>query len=86
MKKPDYPLPTVHMNGTSRKDLFDGYYKAYDALRDFIDAWGAIEFNARDYYVDGPTAFPDAQDKRRELSAKIKELQDYLHEHTVHLH
>ena len=86
MDKPNYPLPTVHMNGTSKKDLFEGYYKAYYSLRTFIDDWGAIEFNARDYYVDGPSAFPDAQDKRRELSAKIKELQDYLHEHIAHLH
>jgi hypothetical protein len=44
-------LPTIHLNGTSPKDLLDGYRNAMDAVGAAQAALCKIEFNARDYYV-----------------------------------
>jgi hypothetical protein len=47
-------LPVIHLNGTSPKDLLEGYRNACAAVRDAMDAIAKIEFNARDYYpVEG---------------------------------
>jgi hypothetical protein len=73
-------LPTIHSNGTSHKDLTEGYEKADDALHEFIDAFGNIEFNARDYYVQGPDAYPQARDERMAINQKIREMKSYLYE------
>jgi hypothetical protein len=78
-------LPTVHMNGTSFKMLFDGYDNAADKLREFTDTFGAIEFNARDYYVQNSEAYTKARDERSAICAKIREIKDYLDKHLEHL-
>lgn len=47
-------LPIVHLNGTSARDLTEGYWHAAVAVSDALAAIGKIEFNARDYYpVEG---------------------------------
>lgn len=79
------PLPTVHLNGTSRADLFAGWNAAGEALEDFISAYEQIEFNARDYYVQGPEAWPAALDLRSEMNLKIRELKQYINDHRSHL-
>lgn len=81
----DITLPTIHMNGTGRKSLQEGYGAAADTLQDFIDAWGKVEFNARDYYVvDG--AWPKALEEREAMNAKIRDIRDYLQSIREHLH
>jgi len=75
--------PTIHLNGTSERNLKEGYNAAADALEDFIERWGAVEFNARDYYVqDGwptaDTAYSEAREERDEMGAHIRAVQDYL--------
>jgi hypothetical protein len=79
------PLPTVHRNGTSRTDLAIGWNSAGKALRDFIKAYEQIEFNSRDYYVQGPEAWSVALEHRREMNLKIRELMDYVDDHCSHL-
>jgi hypothetical protein len=77
-------LPTIHMNGTSRKSLEEDYAAAAHALEEFIDRWGEIEFNARDYYVvDG--AWPKALAEREAMSAKVRDIRDYLQSIREHL-
>lgn len=66
--------------------LLEGYSNAADALQDFIKAWGSIEFNARDYYVQGDSAFDDARTEREEISRKIRELRTYIDNHLRHIH
>lgn len=44
-------FPTIHLNGTSREMLSEGYFKAWRELNNAIAAFNAIEFNCRDYYV-----------------------------------
>ncbi len=52
--------PTLHLNGTGKKMLTEGYRQAYEALREAEKAMSGIEFNARDYYVQGPEAWTEA--------------------------
>jgi hypothetical protein len=79
-------LPLVHMNGTGKATLCDDYDAASEALRDFIDAWGKMEFNSRDYYPLGPDAWGKARDARDEINRKIRDIDEYIDAHRAHLH
>ena len=80
-------LPTIHLNGTGRKSLQEGYDAAAHALDDFIDRWGDIEFNARDYYVSrDPAAWEKARDERDAMGAKIRDIKQYLQTIREHIH
>lgn len=83
--KPTTPLPTVHMNGTSHKMLTQDYEDAYYALKTFTKAFGHIEFNARDYFVQGPEAWPAAAEARIEMNEKIRDLVKYIEDHLENL-
>lgn len=78
-------LPTVHFNGTSRQMLTDDYRAAYEKLIEFRDTFRSIEFNARDYYVQSPDAFPRARGQRDEAFTHIAALMTYLETHLLHL-
>lgn len=78
-------LPTIHLNGTGRKTLLEGYETAYRKLLKFRQAFRAIEFNARDYYVAEPDAWDNACKEREKMLNNIYQLIDYLEEHLVHL-
>ncbi len=52
--------PTLHLNGTGKEMLLKGYMAAYHALREAQKAMESIEFNPRDYYVQGPEAWTEA--------------------------
>jgi hypothetical protein len=75
--------PTIHLNGTSAKDLWAGYEAAYDAVRAAQEAIGKIEFNARDYWVQGPDAFTKARVHRCEQIKALAEVENYLFEHLL---
>ena len=77
--------PTVHLNGTSHKDLYAGYEAAYHAVRAAQEAIGNIEFNARDYYVQGPEAWSKAQDHRIEQRQALAQVEEYLLQHLLSL-
>lgn len=77
-------LPTIHRNGTSPEDLRDGYTAAYTAVREAIEAVQKVEFNARDYYTQGPGAFDAAMEERMAFLRSMKEFQTYLEEHAIH--
>jgi len=79
-------LPTVHLNGTSRRDLQQGYDAAADKLRDFVEAWGAVEFNARDYYVQSPDAYPTARDERCQINAALAAIKEHIDAIRFHLY
>ena len=49
-------VPTIHLNGTDKQSLLDGYMHALEALRAAQDALGSIAPNPRDYYVQGDEA------------------------------
>jgi hypothetical protein len=49
-------VPTVHLNGTSKQSLLDGYDKAYTAIQDAYQELKQTAPNGRDYYVQEPGA------------------------------
>lgn len=70
-------LPTIHLNGTSRAALVDAHYAALVGVQHAIEALADAAPNARDYYVQGPDAYPAA---RREHEARMHKLADVAHE------
>jgi hypothetical protein len=80
-----FTLPTVHMNGTGFKDLWQGYETADDKLHELTKSFGNIEFNARDYYVQGPDAYTKARDERDAICQKIRDIKNYIDTHRIHL-
>ena len=77
--------PTVHLNGTGYKDLWEGYEAAYEAVRAAQEALGKIEFNARDYYVQDSFAFSKARDHRYEQWQALAQVEEYLLQHLLSL-
>lgn len=77
--------PTVHLNGTSHKDLYNGYEEAYHAVRAAQEAISNIEFNARDYYVQGPEAWTAARNHRTAQQQSLADIEEYLLEHLLSL-
>lgn len=77
--------PTVHLNGTGYKDLWNGYEAAYEAVRAAQAAISNIEFNARDYYVQDADAFSKARDHRNEQRQALAQVEEYLLEHLLSL-
>ena len=78
-------LPTIHLNGTGAKSLLAGYDQAYDAVRALHYKMSEIEFNSRDYYVDGPESWEAACDARVVINQKIKDIEDYITTHMMHI-
>jgi hypothetical protein len=83
MKSPT--LPTIHLNGTGRQTLLDHYNDAYRALVTAHAAFTEIEFNARDYYPQGPDAYHRARTERDCALHKFGQLKEYLEAHLIHL-
>lgn len=75
--------PTIHLNGTSAKDLWEGYEAAYDAVRAAQEAFEKIEFNARDYYVQNPLAWEKAREDRFEQRKALMDAEEYLLQHLL---
>jgi hypothetical protein len=82
----DITLPIIHRNGTSRADLQKCYDAADDALFEFIRSWESMEFNARDYYPQGPESWIMALTARQNINLKIREIRDYITKHREHLY
>jgi hypothetical protein len=82
---PTYPLPSIHLNGTGRERLLADYHAAYKLLCAASDAFADIEFNARDYYVQGDYAYNQARTERDAARAHFGALKTYLEAHLVHL-
>ena len=80
-----FPLPTIHLNGTSRERLLSDYQTAYKLLRAAADAFGDIDFNARNYYVQGDYAFNQARNERDRVRAHYRAIKEYLEAHLLHL-
>lgn len=78
-------LPSIHLNGTGRKMLAEGYFEAWNRLNDAIAAFNAIEFNCRDYYVQSDSAWPKARTERDCAAAHLHQAHAYLEAHLIHL-
>lgn len=78
-------LPTIHLNGSNRQRLREDYLQAHRALLKARDAFAAIDCHARDYYVAGPDAWPQARSQRDAALHKFGQLSEYLEAHLLHL-
>ena len=63
--------PTIHLNGTGAKTLLDGYLEAIHQLGQALNAINNIEFNARDYYPQGSSAWGVAESEMEDRKAGI---------------
>ena len=70
----DIITPTVHLNGTSRQDLLDGYCEAIHALHQAGVKLAAAYPNGRDYYVQGGDAINKAMDQHEARMTKLREV------------
>ena len=72
--------PTIHTNGTHPKDLLEDQMKAWRAVNEAVEALSKAGPNARDYYVQHPDAFTEAQKEHRARIGKLVEVADELTE------
>lgn len=77
--------PTIHLNGTSKRNLVAEYTQAYDLCCDAIEAFQKITCHPRDYYVQEAGAYEKAHDDRMKMLAKLAAVNDYLLQHLAHL-
>lgn len=73
-------VPMVHMNGTSRQSLVEGYSAAALALDAAMEALRATYPNGRDYYLKPSLSLRDAEDQHRARLAKLTEVRMELME------
>ena len=78
-------LPTIHLNGTGAISLLVGYEAARNALEVAIQSFHKIEFNSRDYYVDGPDSWPAAVEARYQALNNLLSVDAYFARHLKHI-
>lgn len=69
-------LPTIHLNGTGAKTIFEENVEASTSCSEALAIIEKMEFNARDYYPQGPEAYTAARAERNvhvEALRKAKE-------------
>lgn len=78
-------FPTIHLNGSSPKDLFENACEALGALRKAISAVEATGPNGRDYYPQGDGAIKTAVcehasriERLRSVIAELEELAEHI--------
>jgi hypothetical protein len=69
--------PTIHLNGTRKTELGDGYEAAYNALQLAYDAIKQTSPNGRDYYTQDPSAWGKAD---RQHFERLKRVHDVMKE------
>ncbi len=77
--------PTIHMNGTSRMSLLEGYMDVLVALQEAMDALAKATPNGRDYYPQGPEAILVAQTQHREQMVRLESVAEELMQTLSHL-
>lgn len=76
--------PTIHMNGTSRRALYVGYFVAYQKIADAIAALSETAPNGRDYYPQGDAAIIAAGKEHRERMTALRSVLVDLEELAAH--
>ena len=91
----NYPLPTIHLNGTPRDRLLEGNTTILGAIIDLKEAIQSCEFHGRDYYVqdndpamdafNDDNAFSRAYNERQKHLQAIADMERYFMNHVEHL-
>jgi hypothetical protein len=81
-EEPEMPLkiPTVHLNGTSRKELVKLQLDAITKLCEAIEAMGLAAPHGRDFYPQGPEAMRYAVAEHAQRVARVQAVADELYE------
>ena len=74
----NYPLPTIHLNGTPRDRLLEGNTRILGAINDLKEAIQSCEFHGRDYYVQDANPAMDAFNDDNAFSRAYNERQKHL--------
>jgi hypothetical protein len=71
-------LPFVHLNGTSKKELLEGYIDVANALSHAIDVVQKNAPNMRDYYLtqNGSAAMSEHQERLRKLQSVLDDIRE----------
>lgn len=77
--------PTIHLNGTSRDELYDQLLAASAAVRGAISALTAAAPNGRDYYPQGSDAWPQASAQHSARVQKLVDVREELYELLEHI-
>ena len=76
--------PTIHINGTNRKNLLEELEAAFSAVNTAFDVLRQVTVHGRDYYPQGEHAYGQA---RTEMDARLNALSavatDLLSMHTA---
>jgi len=93
--KEEYPMPTVHTNGTSKQVLLDGYLDIASAIQELKEVVSKSYFHGRDYYVqdndpamdafNDDNAFSRAYDARAKHLRNLAQFEEYIHKHYKHV-
>jgi hypothetical protein len=70
----DLKIPTIHLNGTSKEQLFEQICNAIDGVHAAGDALAKATPNARDYYPQGPEAIYEAMRQHETRMTKLREV------------
>ena len=89
-KTEEYPLPTVHLNGTSKEMLLEGNYGILRGIDGLEESISKCVFHGRDYYVldADPYSFDSYQGAVKERQKHLKNilaLKKYVEEHIIHI-
>lgn len=72
--------PTIHSNGTSKQNLLQELTEAHAAVGAAIAALRQVTVHGRDYYVQGPAAYPQAREEMDRRLASLGQIADDLTE------
>ena len=91
----NYPLPTIHLNGTPRDRLLEGNTRILGAINEVKEAINDCVFHGRDYYVqdndpamdafNDDNAFSRAYNERQKHLQAIADMERYFLNHVEHL-
>ena len=80
------PMPMVHLNGTSRRQLQEGYQNAWAALQNAIEVLAKAELHPRDFYIHpDPNAFVKAREQRDRQFSDLRRIQQEIEAICLHL-
>jgi hypothetical protein len=78
-------LPTVHLNGTSKEQLFEDLFNALDAIRVAQEAIQKTAPNGRDYYPQSGNALQQALAQHASRIRALDTVYDELHAIAEHV-
>ena len=71
-------FPTIHLNGTGRDSLVEGWETAWSACEAAMEALKQTAPNGRDFYPQGPEALDKAVNEHRDRLRRIQSVQEEL--------